>query len=111
MSDDACSSSGLFWSSDEASSLSGSRKYDKVNVAGSPININSDDTDNLEVTSHRRQRRDVDYKKLHDVSYMKLESAQISKIVYLSQCFSYWIEFCVACYFLAYFLFMCVSKL
>lgn len=69
MSDDACSSSGLFWSSDEASSLSGSRKYDKVNVAGSPININSDDTDNLEVTSHRRQRRDVDYKKLHDVSY------------------------------------------
>lgn len=34
---------------------------------------------------------------------MKLESAQISKIVYLSQCFSYWIEFCVACYFLVYF--------
>lgn len=71
MSDDACSSSGLFWSSDEASSLSGSRRYDKVKVAGSPINIYSDDTNNLEVTSHRRQRRDVDYKKLHDEMFGK----------------------------------------
>lgn len=84
MSDDASSSSGLFWSSDEASSLSRSRKNDKLDIVGSTINIDSDDTDNFEITNYRRQRRDVDYKRLHDVSIMKFSTAQISNIFYLS---------------------------
>lgn len=81
MSDDASSSSGLFWSSDEASSLSGIKKHDKANIFGSIINVNTDDTSDIEIMNGRRQRGDVDYKKLYDEMFGKgaQENEQLSE--------------------------------
>ncbi|XP_077238486.1 pathogenesis related homeodomain protein A isoform X2 [Tasmannia lanceolata] len=60
MSDDASSCSGLFWSCAEVSSLSG-RSLNNVMKGES-----SDNSNDGEITSSRRQRRDVDYKKMYD---------------------------------------------
>ncbi|XP_058113599.1 pathogenesis-related homeodomain protein isoform X5 [Magnolia sinica] len=85
LSDDACSSSSLFWSSDEASSPKNSfsggfqAKNQRRNLDDSIISIDSDDTDDREIMSCRRQRKDVDYKKLYDEMFGKAENEQLSE--------------------------------
>ncbi|KAL5977974.1 hypothetical protein ACLOJK_036997 [Asimina triloba] len=83
--DDASSSSSFFGSSDEASSpinildgefLLKSRRQD---VDGSIVNINSIDAYDCDIMSQRRQRKDVDYKKLYDEMFGKAENEQLSE--------------------------------
>ncbi|XP_077238485.1 pathogenesis related homeodomain protein A isoform X1 [Tasmannia lanceolata] len=75
MSDDASSCSGLFWSCAEVSSLSG-RSLNNVMKGES-----SDNSNDGEITSSRRQRRDVDYKKMYDEMFGKdmAENDQLSE--------------------------------
>lgn len=86
MADEASSSSSFFWTSDEEAYLQSKRlfendgspkrgfyhsrnkgkDFDRINLVGS-----SAETTDHEIRSRRRQRRNVDYKKLHDVSIIK----------------------------------------
>ncbi|KAJ0965587.1 hypothetical protein J5N97_026725 [Dioscorea zingiberensis] len=85
-SSDACSSSGICYSSDEASSYSNRSRNcsldrtfchiqykSEINehFVDSIISKDSGETGDLKITNHRRQRRDVDYKKLHDEMFGK----------------------------------------
>lgn len=71
-SSDACSSSGVYYTSDEASSYSNRpRNHYLDGTFGHIINehfVDSGEAGDCDITNYRRQRRDVDYKKLHDVS-------------------------------------------
>lgn len=83
MSNDS-SSSSLFSSSDGTISYSDSEHYsylekpfniisrskNRVDLFDSVGNYDSGPSNECAITSYRRQRRDVDYKKLHDVSTM-----------------------------------------
>ncbi|XP_038983757.1 pathogenesis-related homeodomain protein-like [Phoenix dactylifera] len=85
MAGDSSSSSSLFCSSDEAMSYSESRHNNgnggsyhvrhkdrnKADFVDSIINSESGETNDCEIMSYRRQRRDVDYKKLHDEMFGK----------------------------------------
>ncbi|XP_043713927.1 pathogenesis-related homeodomain protein isoform X3 [Telopea speciosissima] len=94
ISDDASSSSILFWSSgDDVSLKSGRQVNDETPNGDSPQGKNrsrgsdNDFIDSLtsvdsdEITGRRRQRRDVDYKKLHDEMFGKddHETTQLSE--------------------------------
>lgn len=78
MCDDASSSSSLFCSSDEVGLCSSLSNYQGLDVrikskkgfdrVDSGISIDCGECSDHETTSYRRQRRDVDYKKLYDVS-------------------------------------------
>lgn len=85
MAGDSSSSSSIFCSSDEAMSYSESR-HNNVNeisyhvehrdrneadFVDSIINTESGETNDCEIVNYRRQRRDVDYKKLHDEMFGK----------------------------------------
>ncbi|KAG9449228.1 hypothetical protein H6P81_009193 [Aristolochia fimbriata] len=86
ISDDAGSSSGLFWSSDEASSVCEESPCNNSDGVFSNFNrldlrnhnickladvLDSDNTDGVDTLNSRRQRKDVDYKKLHDEMFGK----------------------------------------
>ncbi|XP_068642595.1 pathogenesis-related homeodomain protein-like [Aristolochia californica] len=85
--DDAGSSSGLFWSSDEASSVCEGSPDNNSNGVFSKVKsrrdlgnfricepadvLDSDNTDEVDTLNSRRHRKDVDYKKLHDEMFGK----------------------------------------
>ncbi|XP_008798086.2 pathogenesis-related homeodomain protein-like isoform X2 [Phoenix dactylifera] len=85
MTADSSSSSSIFCSSDEAMSYSESvhtngngksrhveqKDRSKANFVVSIINAESGETDDCEIMNYQRQRRDVDYKKLHDEMFGK----------------------------------------
>ncbi|KAH7674694.1 Zinc finger RING/FYVE/PHD-type protein [Dioscorea alata] len=74
-SSDACSSSGVYYTSDEASSYSNRPRNHFLNgTFGHIINehfVDSGEAGDCDITNYRRQRRDVDYKKLHDEMFGK----------------------------------------
>lgn len=89
--DEASSSSSFLWTSDEEANLQSrsllendgspeggfyqskhrGKNSDKINLSKMIDNKISDGSTDLEIRSRRRQRRDVDYRKLHDVSIIK----------------------------------------
>ncbi|XP_068637984.1 pathogenesis-related homeodomain protein-like [Aristolochia californica] len=87
ISDHADSSSGLFWSSDEANSICEESPDNNTNGGFSNIKsrvdlgnfnicepadvLDSDNSDEVDTLNSRRQRKDVDYKKLHDEMFGK----------------------------------------
>lgn len=80
MSADASSSSSLFCSSDEVRSCSSLNNYQELDIKiknngfepiDSAISIDSGECSDHEITSYRRQRRDVDYKKLYGEMFGK----------------------------------------
>lgn len=91
MTGDSSSSSSLFCSSDEAMSYSESihtngygkscdvdqEERNEANFVDSIINTESGETNDCEIMNYQRQRRDVDYKKLHDVSATELMHSPI----------------------------------
>ncbi|OUZ99213.1 Homeobox domain [Macleaya cordata] len=92
--DEASSSSSFFWTSDEEAILQSRRLENDGSPTGGFYqgkerghfvdlmdDINSDDTTDREMKTRRRQRRDVDYRKLHDEMFGKdvLENEQVSE--------------------------------
>ncbi|KAI3990302.1 hypothetical protein MKX01_037641 [Papaver californicum] len=101
MADEASSSSSFLWTSDEDANLQSrsllehdgcpeggfyqskhrGKNSDKINPSKMINNKNSDGSTDLEIRSRRRQRRDVDYRKLHDEMFGKdlVENEQVSE--------------------------------
>jgi len=67
-SEDASSSSSMFCLSDEIKWDVKSKNKNEVEPVDSVISVDSGECSDHEITSYRRQRRDVDYKKLYNVS-------------------------------------------
>lgn len=99
--DEASSSSSFLWTSDEEANLQSrsllendgspeggfyqskhrGKNSDKINLSKMIDNKISDGSTDLEIRSRRRQRRDVDYRKLHDEMFGKdlVENEQVSE--------------------------------
>lgn len=69
-SNDSSSSCSLFYSSDDAISYGESEHRIDADFVDLIVNTDTGEINSCETVSYRRQRRDVDYKKLHDVSIM-----------------------------------------
>ncbi|XP_020082755.1 pathogenesis-related homeodomain protein isoform X2 [Ananas comosus] len=70
-SNDSSSSCSLFYSSDDAISYGESEHHIDADFVDLIVNTDTGEINSCETVSYRRQRRDVDYKKLHDEMFGK----------------------------------------